>query len=56
MKSDVFSLLSEQVRSALVKMGLSKPTELETKAIPLTLKGDNVLLIAPTGSGKKLAS
>jgi len=56
LKPDVFSLLSKQVRSALAKLGFSKPTEPQVKAIPLILKGENVLLVAPTASGKTEAA
>lgn len=49
---DVFSLLAEPVRKGIVKLGLSTPTAPQVEAIPLVLKRRNVLLVAPTGSGK----
>ncbi len=52
LSSTVFQLLAETVRSALVDRGFSKSTLPQTMAIPPVLKGENVLLIAPTGSGK----
>jgi ATP-dependent Lhr-like helicase len=56
LKKNVFSLLDEKVQSALKEMGLSEPTEPQVKAIPPILKGKNVLLVAPTGSGKTEAA
>ncbi len=32
------------------------PSEIQRKALPLTLAGDNTLILAPTGSGKTLAA
>jgi ATP-dependent Lhr-like helicase len=54
--TSVFSLLTEKVRVALSEMGLSVPTEPQTKAIPPILDGENILLVAPTGSGKTEAA
>ena len=51
-KEDVFSLLGEPLRKALSELGFRKPTEPQVKAVPHVLRGENVLLIAPTGSGK----
>ncbi|MEM2110885.1 MAG: DEAD/DEAH box helicase [Candidatus Bathyarchaeia archaeon] len=56
MEPNVFSLLAETVSLALTEMGFSEPTEPQIKAIPLILKGENVLLVAPTGSGKTEAA
>jgi len=49
---DVFSLLSEPVREMASELGIRRPTEPQRLAIPLVLEGSNVLLLAPTGSGK----
>ncbi|MGB9676379.1 MAG: DEAD/DEAH box helicase [Candidatus Bathyarchaeales archaeon] len=49
---DVFELLAEPVRDGLVELGFSKPTLPQVIAVPPILAGDNVLLIAPTGTGK----
>jgi len=48
----VFRLLAKPVQNVLEELGLSEPTEPQVKAIPPILKGENVLLVAPTGSGK----
>ncbi len=48
----MFSLLNEKVSSVLFQMGLYEPTEPQEKAIPAILDGENVFLVATTGSGK----
>jgi len=54
--SNVFRSLEKSVREALAELGFSEPTMPQVKAIPLISKGENVLLIAPTGSGKTEAA
>src|SRR4030043_2111324 len=49
---NVFDSLAKPVRNALGELGFSEPTLPQTMAFPLILSGENVLLIAPTGSGK----
>jgi len=50
--TQVFKLLAKPVQDVLEELGLSEPTEPQVKAVPFILKGENVLLVAPTGSGK----
>ena len=50
--SDIFSKLHPRLQAVLSSMGFTRPTEPQVRTIPKLLKGDNLLLIAPTGSGK----
>lgn len=48
----VFEQLHPGIRASLDKIGMTSPTETQEKAIPAILTNDNVLVIAPTGTGK----
>lgn len=50
--TEVFRLLARPVREGLAELGFDKPTLPQVLAIPHVLAGENLLLIAPTGSGK----
>ena len=47
-----FDVLGERVRTALSERGFEEPTEPQRLAIPPIAAGEDVLVIAPTGSGK----
>ncbi len=51
-KVGVFQLLEKTIIDSVRELGFSEPTLPQKLAIPHILAGENVLLIAPTGSGK----
>jgi ATP-dependent Lhr-like helicase len=55
-RENAFSLLAKSIKEAIKERGFLKPTEPQAKAIPAILKNKNVLLIAPTASGKTEAA
>ncbi len=53
---NAFDLLPEGLRRALRRRGITRPTPVQEKAIPVILKGFHTLIMAPTGSGKTEAA
>jgi ATP-dependent RNA helicase RhlE len=47
--------ISEDIKKNLAELGFKKPTDIQFKSIPSILKGEDVLAIAQTGTGKTLA-
>lgn len=54
MKFDQY-YISEDIKINLAGLGFKKPTDIQFKSIPSILKGEDVLAIAQTGTGKTLA-
>jgi ATP-dependent RNA helicase RhlE len=54
MKFDDYSF-SEGIKKALTKLKFARPTDIQYKCIPPILKGEDVLAIAQTGTGKTAA-
>jgi len=50
--SGIFDSLAKPIRDALAEIGFTEPTLPQVLAVPPILAGENVLLIAPTGTGK----
>ncbi len=53
---NAFLLLHDQIRANLEEERIFEPTKPQEEAIPAILSGENVLLIAPTGTGKTEAA
>ena len=56
MLENAFAQLHRPIRAHLESVGLEEPSDIQQIAIPPILEGRNVLVIAPTGTGKTLAS
>jgi ATP-dependent Lhr-like helicase len=56
MRSGVFQSLHSRIREGLGALGIEEPTPPQEKVIPLIMAGENVLLVAPTASGKTEAA
>ena len=54
MKFDRYPI-SEEIKKNLEQLGFKKPTDIQFKSIPSILKGEDVLAIAQTGTGKTAA-
>src|SRR6059036_2940694 len=53
---EAFTLLSPPLKDLLQETGIRAPTPPQAEAIPFIMQGENVLIIAPTGSGKTEAA
>lgn len=51
-----FNELGEPLRSLLPRLGYTRPTPIQERTIPLIIRGYNVFIVAPTGSGKTEAA
>jgi len=56
MTESVFDLLSKPLREQIEANQWPRPTKIQELAVPAILGGENVLLIAPTGTGKTEAA
>ncbi|WP_276272332.1 DEAD/DEAH box helicase [Haloarcula litorea] len=50
--ADAFTALGDEVRAALSERGFTTPTEPQRKAVPRLARGEDSLVVAPTGTGK----
>ncbi len=54
MKFDQYNI-SDEIKKNLAELGFRRPTDIQYKAIPSIIKGEDVLAIAQTGTGKTAA-
>ena len=52
----VFDQLNPRIREMLLNKGILDPTDPQQDVIPHIMRGENVLLLSPTGSGKTEAA
>lgn len=52
----VFTSFGKPIRRAIAERGFPSPTEPQVRAIPPIIDGKNILLVAPTGTGKTEAA
>ncbi len=52
----VLNILHPRLRDLILERGFKRLTEPQIKAFPYILRGENVLIVAPTGSGKTEAA
>ncbi|MCK5039054.1 MAG: DEAD/DEAH box helicase, partial [Thermoplasmata archaeon] len=52
----VFTDLNPKIKEALKELRIFRPTDAQAQMIPPSLKGENLLLVAPTGIGKTEAA
>lgn len=55
MKFEDYYSLAETIKNNLAHAGFTKPTDIQYKAIPSILRGEDVLAVAQTGTGKTAA-
>ncbi len=56
MGDNIFASFAKPLQRAIEDKGFGSPTEPQKKAIPLIMQGKNILLVAPTGTGKTEAA
>jgi ATP-dependent Lhr-like helicase len=56
MATDVFEQIDRRVRAVGKEIGIVEASPPQKEAIPLIMNGENVLVVAPTGSGKTEAA